>query len=123
MAARITRTLSTESKSKMNEQDSKTSKSSRFRFSIASLAGLTALVAVHLAVPSLVSALKVTLYMAALLALLIFPLAISADRLSHTNTNKLMQLAKKTYFVLLGITYFVTVAFAIVIDIQTSAGG
>ena len=107
----------------MNEKHNKSSRSSRFRFSIASLLGLITLVAVHLAVPSLMSALRVTLYMAALLALLIFPLVLSADRLSFANKNRLMQLAKKTYLVLLGTSYFMTVVYTIFIDIGTPAGG
>ncbi len=79
--------------SEMNERGHRNLEPARFRFSITGLLCLTSLVAVHLAFPSLLIVLGVTIFAAIVLALLMFPV-LAADRM------------KKTYLGLVGTVYF-----------------
>jgi len=80
----------------------------RFRFSIIGLLCLTSLVAVHLAFPSLLIALGATIFVASVLALLMFP-ALSAERTREPNKARPLSWTK-TYLVFLAAVYLLIVA-------------
>jgi hypothetical protein len=98
----------------MNERDQATSKleRSRFRFSVAGLLCLTTILAIHLAFPWLIIALVATTCVAIALAMLMYP-ALTADRVVAENKDAFVNMGRKTYFVLVGLTYLAITLFLV----------
>ena len=98
----------------MNERDQVASElePSRFRFTISGLLCLTSIMAIHLAFPWLIIALVATTCVAVALAMLMYP-ALTADRVVAENKDKFVSMGRKTYFVLVGLTYLVITLFLV----------